>query len=96
MKKGLTSARECAPKRCTCGAKLGRPSYGYPWLNAKETTYFGYEWCAFDAPIKEKVWHIKCTCGLRHIWSFHQSSNGCWKVRSDLPLFDSHQILVVA
>jgi hypothetical protein len=92
----MQSATECAPRKCQCGRRLAKPTYGYPWLNQANTARFGFEWCLYEAPIKEKVWHIKCFCGLRHVWSWHHKSNGCWKIRSHMPLFDSQEITVIA
>lgn len=42
------------------------------------------------------VWQMVCTCHTQYVWSFHPISNGCWKIRSDMPLFDSKEIVEVA
>lgn len=68
------------PKKCTCGLKLTKPIYDYPWKHEQ------------NAPVQEEVWHIVCNCGLRHIWSSSQKYNGVWKVRSINPLFDTQEI----
>jgi len=92
----MRSAVECAPKKCSCGRKLGKPTYGYPWAHIDTTTRFKFERVDYGAPIREKVWYIKCDCHLRHVWSFHRVSNGCWKIRSDLPLLDTQAVTVIA
>lgn len=42
------------------------------------------------------VWYIICACHTTYVWSWHPASNGCWKVRDDLPLFDSRQVIAIA
>lgn len=49
-----------------------------------------------EKPVNAKVWFIPCTCGIFYEWAFHPKSNGCWKIRSRLPLWDSKEIIVIA
>jgi len=71
----MRDALQCAPKRCTCGRRLGKPEYvGRPYGK----------------------WQIECECHLIHQWGFHEKSNGCWRITSPLPLFNSREITVVA
>ena len=95
------NAFDCAPKKCQCGARLGKPISDFPWKNPRG------DWHAPHAPIQEKVWHIACKCGLVYVWSWHETpkpydytakvreSSGCWKIRSILPIFDSEEIVSV-
>lgn len=92
----MKGANECAPKRCQCGRKLDKPRYGYPWLNLANTKQFGFDWVDYQAPITRKVWHIKCQCTIVYVWSWHETSNGCWRIRHREPLLDSNEIVSVA
>lgn len=49
-----------------------------------------------EKPISGKTWFIPCKCGIWYVWSFHPHSNGCWKIRSRLPLFDSKEVVAIA
>lgn len=40
-----------------------------------------------------KGWKIDCACHLTYLWSFHPVAGGCWKITSDLPLFDTREIV---
>jgi hypothetical protein len=77
----MRSATECAPKKCICGRKLSKPSYKTVSEISRSTN---------------GSWQIVCKCHLIYLWSYHPKSNGCWKIRSALPLFDTEQIVVVA
>jgi hypothetical protein len=40
---------------------------------------------------------ITCSnCHAHYVWSWHKTSNGCWKIRSSLLLFDTNEIVEVA
>jgi hypothetical protein len=61
------------------------------------TKQLGYVYWDHNSPFKsEKVWFIKCECHRVYVWSFHERSNGCWIVRSIMPLFDTKEVVVVA
>lgn len=47
-------------------------------------------------PYGEKRLHIRCSCSMLYLWSFHPASNGCWKLRHELPLFDEKRVMVIA
>lgn len=84
----MRGAKDCAPHKCDCGMRLGEPEYGrskIDWALAK--------W--FRDPFHEQ-WHIHCVCGRDYVWSWHPASNGCWKIRSPLPLFDTKETVVIA
>jgi len=95
----MRSATECAPKKCRCGQKLAKPTYGYTEINPILKARVG-----IDSPSlahqrlfhNDKVWHIKCKCGVVYVRAFHEQSNGCWMIRSLLPLMDCKEIVVVA
>lgn len=94
----MRSGTECAPRKCKCGAPLAKPDVR---CNRYETT--GYRYGIKDCPIHTYIkedwdgqWQIRCKCGRDYIWSYHPVSNGCWKIRSPLPLFDTQEIIVIA
>jgi hypothetical protein len=92
----MRSASECAPKTCkVCNRRLEKPRHDFPWIDEKLTKFFGWSWCDRNAPITEEVWHIKCRCHIVYVWSWHEKSNGCWKLRSDLPLADTKEVVVL-
>jgi hypothetical protein len=79
----MRSALECAPKTCKCGRKLPRPEYGYPYV----TRYAHY--------------YIKCKCHTIYSWSFPPDhlmdhTNGVWMITSDLPLFNTKEVIVIS
>jgi hypothetical protein len=75
----MISAHKCAPKKCLCGAKLSKPFYA---------TSPGSRF--------ESCWQIYCEeCHTHYAWEFHPNFRGCWKIRSDLPLFDIKLIVAV-
>lgn len=88
-------ALQCAPKKCPCGKRLKKPRYGHPWIGPGE---FAKKYNFPDAlsPVRGEQWYINCSCARTFVWSFHKESNGCWMVRSILPLFDSKEIVVIA
>jgi hypothetical protein len=76
----MTLADKCAPKKCLCGAKLSKPFWG----PIPGTRY------------RDNGWQIYCEiCHTHYAWGWHPRVNGCWKIRSDLPLFDTKQIVAV-
>lgn len=79
----MRNAMNCAPTRCICRRKLGKPVYGLPWFYHGRLSYIVFP--VKEAPIKEKVWHVICDCGIRHIWTFPD----IYQARHILPLFDS-------
>jgi len=84
MSKIMRNCHETAPKKCTCGRTLSKPVHGtIPTAH----TYYNS---------RDTGWYIECDCHLVHVWSWHHKSNGCWKIRSSLPLFDSREITIVA
>lgn len=92
----LHGANECAPKTCRCGHKLDKPKHDYPWIDQKLTEALGFSWYDTQAPIQNQCWHISCVCGVTYIWGWHEQSNGCWRIRSNLPLMDSQEVVVIA
>ena len=96
--KRMRSADKCAPKSCTeCGAKLSKPKYGYLWpIEFRVSPTYSYDRPAANSPVKDQAWHIECKCGLVYHWTSHEVSNGCWKIRSINPLFDSKKVVVIA
>lgn len=94
----MRSATECAPKKCRCGLRLSKPTCGYidecPSMLKLGISFPGREHRRMFR--SDKIWMIRCTCGVTHVWSWHTKSNGCWKIRSVLPLMDSQEITVVA
>lgn len=92
----MRSALECAPKKCKCGKRLAKPHHHEPRLQYPKLN-FGCNQC--DEPIisfRDKAWAIKCSCHRFYVWSWHNQSNGCWMIRSHMPLFDTKEIVVVA
>jgi hypothetical protein len=91
----MKDAMKSAPTICIdCGKKLDKPRYGFPWTDAKLTAKFGFDWVDKKAPIKEKVWHIHCkNCCTSYVWSYCKETNGCWKIRSFYPLWDTAEII---
>jgi hypothetical protein len=42
------------------------------------------------------VWFIAKESGDYLEWSWHPTSNGCWRRRSSIPLFDDRKIVAIA
>lgn len=42
------------------------------------------------------VHYVVCKCHITYVWTWHPQSNGCWKIRSDMPLFDTREVVVIA
>lgn len=83
----MKDATTCAPHTCTCGRRLGKPQFGWPWT--KPSAVLG-QWPHPDCTRvlhhqTAKVWFVPCQCGLRHIWSYPER----YLARSIDPLFDS-------
>jgi len=92
----MRSATDCAPKKCVnCRAKLPKPKAGI--IIIKKIGNMPYDFRA-DHPLNNpwNQWHMWCKCGYVYVWSYHETSNGCWKLRHELPLFDPNKIIVVA
>lgn len=47
-------------------------------------------------PYAENLWHIRCNCHRVFVWGWHKDSNGCWRERHELPLFDTKALIVLA
>lgn len=100
----MRNASDCAPKRCRCGTKLPQPHFHEHKLRFtrdKRGIATGCHWicerCNLSTHDKfNRVWVMNCRCGRLYVWSYHEESNGCWKIRSPLPLFDSKEIVVIA
>lgn len=88
-------ALDCAPARCKCGLRLRRPMHG-PCPEVK-----GY-WCTILSPLRKlegggMCWWTDCAkCHTTYVWEWHPESNGCWRIRSRDPLFDTREVIVVA
>ena len=91
----MRDATQCAPKSCQCGRRLGKPVHGYPEIEPKKIA--GLEWpTQWARTFRGKIWHMPCQCKRVYVWAFHTKSNGCWMVRSPLPLMDTKEIVVIA
>jgi hypothetical protein len=87
MKKAWPDALSEAPTQCTCGRRMGKPQYGYPWTTHSKVLG---EVEAYEARriTRGKVWFVPCKCGLRHIWTHPQQ----YVARSLDPLFDRRTV----
>lgn len=95
----MRNATECAPKTCKCGKKLPKPVYGYPWLDETcQKLHVPFDYPHYKSPTgNDKVWFMCCShCGTIYVWSYHEKSTGCWKIRAILTLFDTKEIVVIA
>jgi hypothetical protein len=83
----MLNALNCAPTTCTCGRRMGKPQYGYPWVTHSKV--LGEVQSHESRRItRDKVWFVPCKCGLRHLWSYPSQ----YVARSLDPLFDSKTV----
>ena len=65
-------------------------------LQVARTAHLGKPVYGRPHPRARECWHIPKNGGDYFEWCWHATSNGCWKRRSTLPLFDDHKILAIA
>jgi len=96
----MRSAIECAPKTCQCGKRLAKPHYHKRELCFEKGTRYMKRYCKHcDEPVKERddIWATNCPhCKRFYEWGWHDKSNGCWRITSQLPLFNTREIVVIA
>jgi hypothetical protein len=96
----MRSATDCAPKRCIYCKHILPP----PHVHGGRLSYPSMKWeckyCEELLEIDKICYHnivITCSnCHAHYVWSWHKTSNGCWKIRSSLLLFDTNEIVEVA